>query len=331
MPDVAVDVPAALGGADGAAAAEGLARDQSGVVTVTVADRKVVRNAAVSVRVTDLDKGAADLRAIAVAAKGQVISESISTGGEPGVMPMPIEPGQPEDKMTTSPAEPGTAFLTLTVPAEQLDAVLARIAAVGTITTRMVTSAEVTGEYVDVQARVASMTASVARIRALMGEAKNIGDLIALESELSERQSELEAVKARLQSLDSQISMSTLSVTMTTPATPVVDEEDNGFLAGFTSGLTALGAAFVIGLTIVGAILPFLLVLAVILAPVAIWRSRRDRTSAESPASPSVPVSSSSTEPSASSADPSASSADPDASSEPESTSSDPAAQPSAR
>ena len=80
--------------------------------------------------------------------------------------------------------------ISLRVPADQYDAVIDKLAALGEVTNRTESSQDVTAEIVDVNSRVESMTASVARVRALLAQATDIADVISIESELAAREAE---------------------------------------------------------------------------------------------------------------------------------------------
>ncbi len=101
-----------------------------------------------------------------------------------------------------------------------------------------------------------------------------------IEGELSTRESTLESMQAQLKSLDDQVALATLTVTLTAPGAPTPARKpvsaDTGFLAGLGHGWHAFVAALVVALTVLGALLPFAVLLAAVGIPVAlIWRRRR--------------------------------------------------------
>ena len=71
--------------------------------------------------------------------------------------------------------------------------------------------------------------------------------------------------------------MATLSVTVLAPnAVEPVANDDTGFVAGLERGWDALVGVVVVALTTIGVLLPFLVVAALILGPVAAaWRRRQ--------------------------------------------------------
>jgi hypothetical protein len=137
----------------------------------------------------------------------------------------------------------------------------------------------VTSQFVDTTSRVKTMRASVERVRALMSQAKDLGQVVTLEGELSQREADLESLEAQLSGLKDSVARSQLAVSLSTPGNePVVP-------AGFTGGLRSGWDAFVASasglLTGVGAALPFILFFALLGVPLWwAWRRRRPAPSA---------------------------------------------------
>jgi hypothetical protein len=131
---------------------------------------------------------------------------------------------------------------------------------------------------------VKSQRASVERIRTLLGRASDIGDVVRLESELSRREADLDSLEARLASLDDSTTLATLVVTFNRPdvETPAGQDRD-GFVGGLLDGWHALGASATVVLQVVGALLPFALVLALLGA--LVWLLLRRRRTSTPPAS----------------------------------------------
>lgn len=182
--------------------------------------------------------------------------------------------------------------ITLRVPADQYDAVLDRIAGLGAVTARTESTQDVTAQIVDVNSRVASMTASVERVRALLGQATSIADVIAIESELATREADLESLQQQQAALQGQVAMSTVTVGISAVTRTVSGQTepapDTGFVAGLKAGwdnllqfLTWLGA-------LIGGLLPWLPLIAVVVG-VLWWALRRLRRSRRPGAGSAVP------------------------------------------
>jgi hypothetical protein len=111
-----------------------------------------------------------------------------------------------------------------------------------------------------------------------MSRATTIGDVVALEAELSRRQGDLEALEARQRTLADQSAQATVTVRLVDEGAPVVADTGTGFVAGLRAGWGAFTVAAVAGLTVLGALVPFLAVGGAV-ALLAWWLVRRRRPS----------------------------------------------------
>jgi hypothetical protein len=163
-----------------------------------------------------------------------------------------------------------SATLLLRVPPEDLSTVLHDLSALGIEKSRQLSTRDVTSRVADVTSRVASSRAAIARLRVLYQHAVKVSDVITIESELSDRESDLESLQAQQRALDAETSTAaiTLSLVSAPPAkhkvVPVTHHHRSGFVGGLLNGWDAFarGAAWVA--TAVGAVLPFAVLLAVI-------------------------------------------------------------------
>ena len=238
---------------------------------------KLTKSAGLSLQVTNVDVAAARVRTIATGLQAQVLNEQIGTGG-------PGEPG-PVPLQGKSAAATGFGTLTLSVPAAKLDTALDQLSAIGTPLQRSLSTQDVTAQYVDTTSRLKTMRASVDRVRALMVQAKDLGQVVALESELSRRQADLESLESQLAALTTSVERSTLSVSLSTPGNEPVTQA--GFGAGLRSGWDAFTASARGLFTALGAVLPFALFFALVAAPLVWWLRRRRADQA--PAGPAAP------------------------------------------
>ena len=228
---------------------------------------KLTKSASLDLQVKDIGTAAALVRSIATGLQAVVLSEQIGRGS----------PGDP--RPLTSNGEPSSGFngfgtLTLSVPADKLDTALDQLAkSVGTVLQRTASSQDVTSQYVDTQSRLKTMSASVQRVRALMAQAKDLGQVVALESEVSRREADLESLQAQLEALKTSVDRSTLAVSLSAPGSEPVT--NNGFLEGLRSGWAAFTASAEELLKVIGALLPFALFFALLGAPVVLWWRRR--------------------------------------------------------
>ena len=126
----------------------------------------------------------------------------------------------------------------------------------------------------------------MARLQALMEQAGSAEDLLAAEAALSERQAELESMQSQRALLADQVELSTLTVHLE-PFGVAPAGGPEGFLDGLGTGwralVTVLGAAVVV----LGVLLPWMGVAALVTAGVLVpTRLARRRAAAATPSRP---------------------------------------------
>lgn len=229
----------------------------------------VIVVAAQEVEVSDVVAAARRLAASVEAAGGRVTSENTSLG-----QPCPQAFDDMGAAVYSCGGEP-SSVLTYRVAAGSVDSVMNGAAGLGQELWRTRSATDVSDQIADTDARVASARASLDRLNALMAQAESLTDIIAVEAQIATRQAELESLLARQQQLADQTAEATITTTF---AVPGAQDAPTGLLGGLQAGLEALGTALVAGLTVLGWLLPFMLVVLVIAVPV--WLRRRTRRTA---------------------------------------------------
>jgi Domain of unknown function (DUF4349) len=146
----------------------------------------------------------------------------------------------------------------LAVPVSDFGSAYDEVASYGDLVSRSSSTRDVTAQVVDVDSRVKSAHDSIAQLRLLFSRATKLGDVIALEDELSQREADLEALQSEQRDLRSHTTMSTISVDITSAAatSPGHSDKAGGFLSGIRQGWHGL-VAFVVGFAhVVGLVLP---------------------------------------------------------------------------
>lgn len=185
--------------------------------------------------------------------------------------------GYVEDRQqsTDDDGNPTYAALTLRIPAENLPELLEELAELGDVSQLSETARDVTGVVRDLDARIEALETSVDRLLEIMSEADSAEELLQVETTLSERQADLESLQAERNALGDQVEMSTLQVQLSTE--PITEVQADGFLGGLQSGWNGLVSFVNLLLVATGAILPWLLVLAVPVVVVLLAFRRRKR------------------------------------------------------
>lgn len=104
--------------------------------------------------------------------------------------------------------------MSLKVPAQFFQDTLDRLSELGVVRNARITSEDVTERIVDLESQIATATTSVARLRELLAEAGTIETITRIESQLLERETNLERLRGQLRTLQDQVALSTIVVTI---------------------------------------------------------------------------------------------------------------------
>jgi Domain of unknown function (DUF4349) len=181
------------------------------------------------------------------------------------------------------------ATLVLAVPPAELDRMVGLLEDIGTLVSFDQLAEDVTEQLVDLDARIANTRASVERVRALLAEATDIQGIVRLESELTQREIELERLLAAQRQLDERVAMSTLTVEVVAAPAKVfaaVPREFEPTRPGLVEALADGWGAFVTGgygvAFALATIAPFLVIVAVVLLAIVLIRRVTSAVSSQS-------------------------------------------------
>ena len=253
----------------GAMSAEGggVAADP-GKAAVEDTSREIITTAQVQLRVADVQDAADEIAALAAAHGGYVESADIGS-----------REGQTDASMPAPPSEPGSGWISIRIAADDLDEVLTALGDDGEVLRSSVSRQDVTSTAIDLRARIDAAQASVTRLTELMAKSGSVGDLIAAESALSERQALLESYQQQLKSLDEQVALSTVTVQLT-ERTTATEADPAGFGDGLLAGWNGLIVTLNGLVVALGFLLPWLVIAGAALLVIWLIRRRRraDRT-----------------------------------------------------
>jgi len=156
-----------------------------------------------------------------------------------------------------------TAALVLRIPSDKVDAVLADAKKLGIVESMSIEHNVVTSQRVDLDARIEALQTSVNRLLELMGRAGNTADLLAAESSLTQRQADLDSLRAQRTQLRDQITYAKINVNLSVePVQPTVPR--GGFLGALARGWHSLIFTAQGVVAAAGFLLPWVPVLAVL-------------------------------------------------------------------
>jgi hypothetical protein len=134
------------------------------------------------------------LSAIATGADGFVASSQTQTGSDS--------------------SGPPSGTITLQVPVTSFSSVLTQAEALGKTSNLTTKATDVTGQYVDLQARIDALSTTRQQYLTIMTKASSIGDILSVQEELDSVQSQIEQLQGQLQLLNSQTAYSTMTITV---------------------------------------------------------------------------------------------------------------------
>ena len=215
--------------------------------TPALQTRAVISTGTVTLRSNDVAQAKFDVQKVIDAHRGEISDEQTGTDDEGRI---------------------NRSRLVIRVPSQFFDEAMAELGQVADLRSAKRTSEDVTTEVIDIAVRVRAQEKSLERIELLLARAQNLRDIIAIESQLSRRQADLDSLKAQQAFLADQTALSTITVFLekTEKAAPV-EKHEAGFLAGLERGWDALGRAATVLATGLGAVLPFMVVLLLLGVP----------------------------------------------------------------
>jgi hypothetical protein len=177
-------------GSDGAAASQLL-------------DRKQILTATIQIETDAVSQKFEDIGNIALGAGGVVFSSSFGNDG---------------DKQAAS--------ATIRVPNDRYQEVLGQLRKLGTVKREESAGNDVTGEYTDLQSRLRNLQATERQYLDLLSKATNINDILTVQDRVNATRSEIEQIQGRINLLDNQTDLATITVHLFPPA--VVASEGGG-------------------------------------------------------------------------------------------------------
>ena len=224
-------------------------------------ERAVIQTGAVSLRSGDVAKTRFEVQKLLDLHEGLIDNERTETDKEGDVR---------------------LSRLVVRVPSSDFDAVMTKLATLGTLVESSRKAKDVTTQVIDTDVRIRAQEQSLARVEALLARAESIRDIMAIEAQLTRRQADLDALKQTRAFLADQTEMSTINVYLeketpeTAPAPP--KKHHNAFVTGLIAGwdaFTDVAGGLAKG---TGASLPFLGVLLLLAWP--LWLGIRRLASA---------------------------------------------------
>ena len=232
----------------------------------------IIYTAQLTVRAANVSSAATQAAQIAEGVGGYVSNETAK-----------IDPDHPSQ---------ATASVQLKIPVTSYSGTLGQLShRLGTQLALQQQAQDVTQQVADVNSLVASDLAAIAQLRALLSHAGSVGDLLSVQNQINQEESSLESLQAQQRALSHETSYATVTLTILGPKAKPVPHRQKApptLAGGLSAGWRALRIAVSWTLAFLGAIAPFVIVLAA--AGYVVYRGRRWLTRRR-PAGPASPES----------------------------------------
>ena len=208
-------------------------------------ERKIIRNANLTVEVTSPADNQRMITSIAESHQGFVVTSEAT------------------QRTTEDKAKPEvTINLVVRVPAAQFNQVMEEIRATAIrVIQEKITGQDVTEEFIDLEARIKNQKALEGQFLEIMKRAGKVEDALEVQRQLADVRTEIEKLEGRKRFLENQASLSTINITLQSP-TQIVNA------AGFWYSIRS---AFSDGVDVAAAIVLFLIRFVIALLPVLIF------------------------------------------------------------
>ncbi len=165
--------------------------------------------------------------------------------------------------------------ITLQVPVDNFATVLKQAQALGKTSVLTTKATDVTGQYVDLQARITALEASRQQYLTILAKATTVGDVLSVQEQLDGIEQQIEELQGQLQVLTSETSYSTLTVNVSEgqPPPPPSPLPESGLVRAWHASIGGFVAGVEGVIRVAGPLLFALLLLAaVVFGGGALWR-----------------------------------------------------------
>jgi hypothetical protein len=137
---------------------------------------------------------------------------------------------------------PASGQVTFRVPVDAFEPVLRDLKALGTYRGEQSSTQDVTGQYIDLNGQLAAWRAQERVYLRLLDRARSVGDVIAVQNQLQQVQSNIERLQGQVDHLEDQSSFSTIVLQLSEPGAGGPAAEPTGRLArAWATAVNGLG------------------------------------------------------------------------------------------
>jgi hypothetical protein len=215
-------------------------------------ERKIIRSAYLSMETTEFDRTVNEIIGRVNVYLGYIESSEIQ--GKPTYQ------GQVSNRR---------AHFEIRVPSKSFDSFIGDMVELGNVTSRQIRGEDITGQYLDVEARLKSLKLQEERLLTLLSKAEKLQDIIELERELSRVRYEIENYTGTLKQWDNMVQYSRVSVDVYEVREIKKEEPEpitwgDRIINGFIKSWESIGKLFADLVVFLVSAVPYLVVLAAV-------------------------------------------------------------------
>ena len=177
----------------------------AGAGSTVALDRKQILSAIITIETDVVSQKFEEIGAIAVSSGGLVFSSSYGNDG---------------DRQTAS--------ATIRIPSDRYQDVLTRLRDLGVVTNENSDGTDVTGEFTDLQSRLTNLQASEREYLKLLARAGTIEEILVVQDRINNERAQIEQVQGRINLLQNQTDLATITVHLTPPIAGKAAPDDGG-------------------------------------------------------------------------------------------------------
>ncbi len=181
-----------------------------------------------------------------------------------------------------------SAHLVVRIPAEKSGSFDSFVSENSVVTSRSVTTEDVTLQYVDMESRVKALTIEKEALEEILKKAENVEDIISVRSQLTNVIHEIESYQSKLRTFDNLVDYCTVKIHVReVERTAIVEKQTvwqkigTNLTNGFENVGKALVGLFVFFISAIPYLLPFAVILAAIIVPIKVTNAKKKKEKAE--------------------------------------------------
>jgi hypothetical protein len=166
--------------------------------------------------------------------------------------------------------------LTVRVPADRFDSVRQSLSGLGEVESQSIRGEDVSGQLVDYDARLTSLRAQEDALRVLVGQAREVGDVLRVQSSLFSVRQQIEQIQAQKANLEQSVTLATIQVSLFEPGAALVrpDGDDSSLARSFEQAVDGMLAVVGGMIVVVGYLVPIAVLGLLGWVASRVWRRR---------------------------------------------------------